>query len=214
MLLATEILDLVGAIPIGVVLVSADRQVLAVNRRATEIIQRKDSLVISNNFLSAVQSDQTKMLQMLVAGALRSGNSSHLSYPMLIPRVRSRPLMVVVVPAVSEDLGVHSDGIAAVLANDPDFRCQPNEELMRSLFQLTPMESRLASLLLQGTSLANAAKEMNVTLHTVRTYLKMTFQKTGTNRQSDLIYLMLNSPVSMSLDIRAITLSAGRRTVP
>jgi len=212
MLLESGILDFVGTIPIGVILVSADRQVLAVNRRATEIIRKKDSLAISNNVLSGVQSGQTKTLQMLIAGALRSGNSCNRLYPMLIPRVQSRPLMVVVVPAGSAGLGVHKDGIAAVLANDPDFRCQPNEQLMRSLFQLTPMESRLASLLIQGTPLANAAKEMSVTLHTVRTYLKVIFQKTGTNRQSDLMYLMLNSPVSMSMNIRAIAFSGETRT--
>jgi DNA-binding CsgD family transcriptional regulator len=40
---------------------------------------------------------------------------------------------------------------------------------------------------------------MCTTVHTARAHLKSIFRKTSTNRQSELIYILLSSPASMQL---------------
>lgn len=62
-----------------------------------------------------------------------------------------------------------------------------------SIYQLTAVEARLASELVGGASPAEAATAIGVQLHTARGYLKQIFVKTQTNRQVDLIGLMLTS---------------------
>jgi len=56
---------------------------------------------------------------------------------------------------------------------------------------------RLACFLLQGMNLKDAAVEMGITIHTVRSQLRNIFQKTGTARQSDLLRLLFTNPNCM-----------------
>jgi DNA-binding CsgD family transcriptional regulator len=62
-----------------------------------------------------------------------------------------------------------------------------------SIYKLTKVETRLAYLLTSGLTLATAAETMKVQEATARTYLKQIFVKTFTNRQADLVRLMLSS---------------------
>src|SRR5882724_180211 len=184
------ILDLVGSVPIGVILVAADRQVISLNRRAREITEVGDALVIRNNRLSSATSEQTGKLHKLIAEALRAENTEPRA--MAIFRDSSNlPLWVRVAPLES-----HS---AAVLISDPARKCLPDQQVLSSLFGLTRTECRLASLLMQGASLLKAARELNVTHNRARTHLKVLFRKTGANRQNHLTYLLLSSPAPISL---------------
>ena len=67
-------------------------------------------------------------------------------------------------------------------------------EVLCALYHLTPTESRLADLLLQGTEVRVAADQMRTTLETTRFHLKRVLAKTGTHRQTELIRLMLSLP--------------------
>lgn len=62
--------------------------------------------------------------------------------------------------------------------------------LFGSAFGLTPSEMRLCSALAQNHTLKEAADALAVTHETVRQRLKTIFQKTGTNRQSELVALL------------------------
>lgn len=67
------------------------------------------------------------------------------------------------------------------------------EQLIASLFDLSPSEANLAALLTQGFSLTEAAQELGLTESTVRSYSKRIFSKVGVSRQSDLVRLILRS---------------------
>jgi DNA-binding CsgD family transcriptional regulator len=58
---------------------------------------------------------------------------------------------------------------------------------LQSCFALTPAQARLATLLFNGKTVKEAARDLGITEGTARQYLKTVFQKTGTNRQIDLI---------------------------
>ena len=69
----------------------------------------------------------------------------------------------------------------------------PDPQFIGALFELTPAEARLASLLAAGHDLKQIAKMQNLSLHTVRTQLHSVMEKTGTRRQADLVQLTVRA---------------------
>lgn len=59
--------------------------------------------------------------------------------------------------------------------------------LLETKFELTPAQARVAVLLHEGASLKQAAEQIGITEGSARQYLKKVFEKTGVNRQLDLI---------------------------
>ena len=66
------------------------------------------------------------------------------------------------------------------------------------LHGLSQSETRLTCALIGGESLGCAAKIIGVREQTARSYLKQIFVKTDTNRQAELVQLMLKSAVRLS----------------
>jgi DNA-binding CsgD family transcriptional regulator/PAS domain-containing protein len=73
---------------------------------------------------------------------------------------------------------------------DPQHRLQPQPQLMRQLFDLTPAETKVALALCQGETPAEIAHRLGVGIRTVRTHLGAAFAKTNTTRQCDLVRLL------------------------
>lgn len=65
--------------------------------------------------------------------------------------------------------------------------------LLAMTFDLTPAESRLAALLVNGRSTEECATEIGVKISTVRTQLLSIFRKTGAGSQADLVRLVLSA---------------------
>jgi DNA-binding CsgD family transcriptional regulator len=66
-------------------------------------------------------------------------------------------------------------------------------ELLGKMFRLTKAELRLALQMLAGRTPAEAAREMEVTIHTVRTYLKRLYLKVGVKSQASLVRKLLQT---------------------
>jgi DNA-binding CsgD family transcriptional regulator len=84
----------------------------------------------------------------------------------------------------SQDI-FESDGFVVVIAW-PDNHSVPSADLLRLMFDLTPAEARIARLISQGQSVAEAARACGVQANTARIHLKAIYAKTGFARQSDL----------------------------
>jgi len=67
------------------------------------------------------------------------------------------------------------------------------EQRLRDLFALTPAEARLALALFEGLSPKEAAMRFEVSPNTVHVQLARIFEKTGSNRQTDLMRLMMRA---------------------
>ncbi len=74
-----------------------------------------------------------------------------------------------------------------------------------SAYRLTKSESMVAHEILSGRSIAEAAETKNLSLATVRSYMKQVLAKTGTHKQSELISLYFSSilPVSSDFNVTA-----------
>jgi DNA-binding CsgD family transcriptional regulator len=80
---------------------------------------------------------------------------------------------------------------AAVLALTLVARPQaPPVELVQTLFDLTPAEARVARSLASGKTAEDIAADGGVSLNTVRTQVRGVLEKTGCNRQAEVIALL------------------------
>lgn len=66
----------------------------------------------------------------------------------------------------------------------------PSVNVLTSLFDLTPAEARLATMLSAGLPLNEAAARAGIGLGTARNYLIRIFRKTGTHQQGQLVALL------------------------
>ena len=77
----------------------------------------------------------------------------------------------------------------------PERRSRAPETLLMELFGLTPTEARVAGALANGARTVDVAEELDVSQTTIAFHMRNLFQKTGTNRQADLIALFLAGPM-------------------
>ena len=94
-----------------------------------------------------------------------------------------------------------SRGHAALLTfYHPDSPPIVDPDLLASAFDLTPAECRVACHIAQGRTPKEIASQTGVQHDTVRKQLQAIYQKTATNRQVDLIRLLLNLPAHPAPD--------------
>ena len=105
----------------------------------------------------------------------------------------------VLVRAVPEDEWTEGAERPAVVIflRDPESRSQPSHEIVMRLFDLTPSEAVLATLLADGMTLDEASDEMGIRRNTARAHLRSIFSKTGVTRQTTLVRVLLNSVVTL-----------------
>jgi DNA-binding CsgD family transcriptional regulator len=92
---------------------------------------------------------------------------------------------------------------AALIFLSDQTRGTPHAEALGTLYGLTPAEARLVCGLMDGLTLQEYADAKKIAVASVRTQLKSVFAKTGVNRQSALMRLILQNPVA--------TMSRGSR---
>jgi DNA-binding CsgD family transcriptional regulator len=66
----------------------------------------------------------------------------------------------------------------------------PSEASLKTLFDLTPAEARLAQLLACGDSIEEVAQTLQIKMTTARTQLAAIFGKTETRRQAKLVAIL------------------------
>jgi DNA-binding CsgD family transcriptional regulator len=73
-------------------------------------------------------------------------------------------------------------------STEPKLSAKP--ELLANLFELTPAEAKLASIMSEGLSPEQAAARLGISHNTARNQLRAVFTKTATHRQSKLVALL------------------------
>jgi DNA-binding CsgD family transcriptional regulator len=102
-------------------------------------------------------------------------------------------LLLLPIPSVGAvPLGISQPAVAIMII-DVETAVRPEPSALQELFSLTPAEIRVVSLLVEGQSLEEIAAELGISFETVRSHLRSVFSKTATNRQGELIALVLRS---------------------
>ncbi len=191
--------DILDRLPIGVVVVGSGCEVCEMNELAQEIVSLDDGVWIDHRTLRAHSNSETKHLHALVdrmvnpeRGTLTAGDDVFaLSRRSMLP---SFSAMVAPINSRDEDIG---EPFAVIFLSDPHRQNNFDPARLERFYGLTPAEAQLTILLVQGLSLEEAAEKLNVNLNTVRTHLKRIFSKTGTNRQSEVVRIILSGVIGI-----------------
>ncbi len=184
-------------LPIGVVVVDSAPRVLFMNRQGAEFLAEGDGLSIGPTGLChAARPSETQTLHALIKAAVDGHAKLPAGAVSLTRIIAERPLSVVVAPLEVEGGG---PPVAVLLVGDLEHQPLPSADTISRLFDLTEAESRLALALAQGQRIDDAAEELGITVSSARTYLKRIFSKTETDRQSELVRLVLAAPTLLDL---------------
>ena len=195
----------------GVIFLGAQGEVVLLNKRAEQILNRRDGLLLAQGKLGATLHAESRRLQAMICAAAQTGNGAGLSAggTILISRDKGRPISATVAP-LHELCSVLSQRPAVVLfISDPDERVDLPYDSLQRCYGLTPAEARLAMVLLDGHSLKKTADSCGVTHNTAKSQLKSVFAKTQVRRQGELIRVLLNTGGVVRAQLGAANNSAG-----
>jgi DNA-binding CsgD family transcriptional regulator len=182
----------------GFVLADAQARPIFVNRRAREWLDAAESIVLEAGALSAINSEDGRSLQSLI-GSCSIDHPDRIGGEMSLRRHPGRmPLHVQVTP-VGTDWAESSVPLASgwrssamVLITDPEPDARSRLDALRTRYGLTRAEAAFALEIVKGGGRKATAERLGITDGTARSHLSKIFDKTGVNRQAELVRLLLH----------------------
>lgn len=187
----TQTLDHIEA---SVFLVDRNGQILFQNAPAERLLQDATLLRKDNQSLVAVLPDANRMLHELLAVPELDYSSvgfRGVAVPLSAPALERWYAHVLPLTSGSRQSasGLQSATAAVFVRKRVREAPAPIETLSR-LYQLTSSETKVVDALLKGGSIKDMADVLGLSQATVKTHLQKIFQKTGVNRQTELVALL------------------------
>lgn len=187
--------DVLDRLPLAVVLLAPGGRVLLANRAARRVAAARDGLELGADELRPSDRTAAARLRALLSGAAaRDSGALRGGGWLLLPRPSGRrPYALLAAPLGRTHRAQASPGCQAVgiaFISDPEDAPRDADVALGSLFGLTRAECALASRLLAGMSVEEAAAQRGIRVATARTQLSRIFAKTDTSRQSQLVTLL------------------------
>ncbi len=181
----------------GVLLLTQDQEVFYQNAYAAVLLEKISLLAIHNRRLKTSKAFQDK-LNYLLNDVLQDGTAYERNlviYEKDQPEILSLTIRLIDHGAASGMIGTGSKNIAVFFKQLNQIR-QLEEDYLRQLYQLTRRELQICMLFFQGMDLNEIAQHTQLTLSTVRTYLKQIYVKTHCTSQSELMKLLMNAVIN------------------
>ena len=181
----------------AVVLLDEHGHVVHSNRAADRLCASGDGIRLATNGISLTNKPDNDKLQRLIAQALSTtGSDSMGGGAMRAKRASSGQSLSLLVAPVSRRYPVLSVIRPAVCVVISDTARQDGPiaiQRLRSLFDFTEAEARLAVSLAAGDDLRSAAASLGISYGTTRVRLSEIFRKTDTHRQGELVRLLVTT---------------------
>ncbi|MFT4518998.1 MAG: DNA-binding CsgD family transcriptional regulator [Halioglobus sp.] len=192
----------VNQLSVASIILDEQGRLLTTNAVGQALLDQGQGLSLRDDHLHIDGRDINKELQQslnIIIKAQQAGETSVVR-ALRIPRPGGRSdlgLVIRPVPTSQWSEGQSSPS-AAIFISDPDLHESTSRIILGELFELTPAESNLATLLARGLSLAEVSNAQGISQHTARAQLKSIFSKTGVSRQAELVRLVLKSVASLA----------------
>jgi DNA-binding CsgD family transcriptional regulator len=178
----------------GILLVQRDGQVKFANK-AARAMAADGAFLLRRDQIEIPDRNDDAAFQRLLAGA--TGAMGDFDAPRGGVIRLARPsggasYTVTVAPVKRETLWAGNEPMALVLITDPELTPIPSREALSQLYGFSTSEMRVAERLMTGDSPEQAAAFLEVKISTVRWHLVSMYRKTGTNRQAELVRLLLS----------------------
>lgn len=186
------------ALGLAVVIVTADRRVIFVNRAAEKLAGGDGLLLVRDGAsselrLGTCQPAITRRLVQVVADAARGGPGGGLRLREATEDGRTLTIMAMPLPHhLGEGAGAErgaprlGNGFALVLVRNDAQPVALPLEILEALYGLTPAEAGVAQALLGGRTAEEVAVERGVSPPTVRSHIRSILEKTGARSLRDL----------------------------
>lgn len=181
---------------VGVVIVDEKGGVRLMNKEAERILAEEDGLSVSQDILKGAVPKQNAKLHESIGKAF---HEEFLDEIVSFPRLSGGRPYLVLIPGQRFSPEEKPEAVV-LLVIDTEQRTKVSGETLVRLYNLTPSETRVALMLIDGKRLDQIAEELEVAQTTVVFHLKNLFRKTETNRQADLIRVLLSVPLRTAAD--------------
>ncbi len=175
----------------GIIFVNENLKIFHSNHAGEQILAHGSDLLTRDGLLCCRTPDRTAQLQRLV---LQESASTY-----TIDRAGDLPpLHLLISPLHSHRENYGRDlPISIVYIFETAKNSQRIEDVIRTLYNLSPKEARMAAKLVLNPELKDAAHAMGITYNTARTHLKRIYAKTNVNRLSALVHMIVTGPVGL-----------------
>jgi DNA-binding CsgD family transcriptional regulator len=179
-------------LPSGVV--SMTGKLIDANKEFLDILGRDDGISLTYGNICITSKSIDTRFKKAVEEICDTSSDSGTDF-IKIPRVIGRGYYILSVsPMCASSFSTPSilRGVSLVSIVDLDAKPLINLQVLQNLFGLTAAEARVAASIGSGNDLSDTAKMYGISVGTVRNQLKKIFNKTGVNRQPDLVRLIYN----------------------
>jgi DNA-binding CsgD family transcriptional regulator/PAS domain-containing protein len=196
--------DALDAVPLGVAFVDAAGEITAANRIARQIIENENVRAYQDTIRRSETTARAPRLRLAVADAMRDLQEAggEVLNAFAVPRrAGQRPLTCLLAPVGASADGTEPAGRpeAMLFIGDPDRSVEIDQRRLRQLYGLSRAEARVVALLAQGYRLDATADNLGLVYETVRKHLKQVFDKTGCDRQAELVRLLVTGPATLTI---------------
>ena len=186
------------AMPVGIAVVNAHREVLFCNDAMQDVIAHKDALEVQGNRLVALRQEDDRKLDSLVR---RSATNAVDAIPnqsfMALARPAPHAAYGVAIQRMSGD--TPSEPVVSIQVSEADRGLELSRAAIREFFGLTPTEAEIAARLADGDNISEIAAALDIRPGTVRVHLRSIYRKTRVSRQGELVRLVLCSIARFAL---------------
>lgn len=181
------------SLPLGIFALDAERRIGFMNKEGAKLVAANTAFVTdAAGRCRASTAKQTAQLYRAIDKVLKDGGAAVVA---ITDAAGERRFSVL----IDQDRKGRPDSVL-LFVRDID-RCPvPSADTLRQLFSLSGSEARLAYELAAGFDLKEAARHMNITIETARSYLKILFGKTRTNRQAELVKIIVTAVAPLRPD--------------
>lgn len=187
-------LDALYQLGVGLIFVSADRELLFCNDTAERLLSDGRGLRVQGGRLCGNTPEATTSLRKAIYQVLGSSSVDGGGFVALQCASGATLVLISRVPP-ERTIDLLARPVAMLLVSDPGRKRRTQLQDLARVFGLTAAEARLLAALTDGLSLAEYSEKFAVSVGTARAQLKQVFAKTGEHRQAAVIRRVLSDPI-------------------
>jgi DNA-binding CsgD family transcriptional regulator len=198
---ASGLLEMMDRLPYGVLLLGRDLEILEASAMARELLASRCGLHGDDGRLGFTRaSDAHAFVERLKEDPARV----RLDDTVIVSRAGLRaPLSLMVLPVKgTQEAWLRPTARWLVLVFDPEATRPIAERTLQQVLGISAAEAALARRLALGVTVAEAATQLGISIHTARSQLKSVFAKVGVRTQAQLVRRILNGPAALSFGDR------------
>lgn len=177
---------------VGVMLVNQDYRLIYANKIGRNLFEKSSVLTIDkNNSLKTFKNFQIKLNQLICSALFENGDLNHEAGGVLaLHDENNNSLMLSILPFWgNENKFQQRQAIVFVTqTNQPQYLAK---DYLIQKYQLAKRELEVCDLFVNGLTLEQIAKQMNITYGSIRIYIKNIFAKTNCSSQTELMQLLM-----------------------